>query len=363
MSSIDHIFELRRQLHAHPDVSGQESFAHDLIVCELQRLQPTMLYDHVGGFGVVAYFAANQGNGEGTLAFRADIDALPIGHRCGHDGHTAILLHFAQMLAAMPRHRDVVLIFQPEEETGYGARKIVESGLLQRHQVRAVFGLHNLPGFPMGTVVLNRGTFAAASTGVVYHLEGRPTHASTPEKGINPGLAVADLIHCFQQFNSGDIVDASFRQSTLICCRIGEEAFGTSAGEGSVMFTLRAYTNKAMDQLLADADAAAQDAAKRYGLQLRRSLRDPFSATENDPVLVDRMRELFLQDGIEPQMVDRPFRWSEDFAEYQRHFRGAFFGVGSGENQPELHHPDYVFPDALIEPAARCFLNCLNITL
>lgn len=359
MRSLEYYNTIRQQLHEHPDVSGCEQFAHDLVVRELQRLNPDELYNHVGGFGVVAFWKSAVSEAK-TLAFRADIDALPIGHRCGHDGHATILLRFAEMVAETPhRPYHILLIFQPEEETGLGAQKIVKSGILQRHNVQAIFGLHNLPGFPLGTVVLNPGTFAAASTGVIYRLQGRETHASTPEKGVNPGMAIAEIIQRFHSLTTVTETLEGFRQSTLICSRIGEEAFGTSAGSGEVMFTLRAYTNTAMSQLVEQADAIVEEVAQREHLQLQRAEREPFRATENDAQLVERLHELF---SVYCPVVysSRPFRWSEDFADYLLHFRGAFFGIGSGEQHPELHHPDYHFPDALIEPASHCFELIMN---
>lgn len=352
--------EIRRTLHSNPGISGNEQYAHDLIVQELGNLSPTELYDHVGGYGVVAYWKSAVESNK-TLAFRADIDALPSGHRCGHDGHTAIMLRFAEIVAKnknMPYN--ILLVFQPEEETGKGAKKIVASGLMQKHQVKAVFGMHNIPGYPKGSVLLNQNTFAAASCGVMYMLHGRQTHASTPEKGLNPGLAVAEIISKFSKLNKSSWKELKdFRQTTLICCRVGEEAFGTSAGDGEVMFTLRTLTNDGMLDLMSLADKITIDAAQRYGLELQKRVREPFRATENNPELVGQLAS-FMGSEFSVVNLTKPFRWSEDFAEYLRFFPGAFFGVGSGEKQPELHHPSFIFPDEIIEPAAHCFELIMN---
>lgn len=350
------IIELRKILHKHPDVSGCEMFAHDLIVDELRRLSPTALHDHVGGYGVVAYWQSPDPDAK-CIAFRADIDALPTGHRCGHDGHTAILLQFARRLSCSDLRYSVLLIFQPEEETGKGAKKIVKSGLMQKYNVAAVFGLHNLPGFPEGRVVLNRHTFAAASCGVHYMLHGRSTHASTPELGVNPGLAVAEIINYFNTLNVAS--PANFKQSTLVCCRVGEEAFGTSAGDGEVMFTLRAFTNATMVELMEQADRFVIKCAASHGLELSKRMREPFGATENVPELVDQLCEIF-KGSYDVELMSKPFRWSEDFAEYLKEFPGAFFGVGSGKNHVELHHPDYDFPDGIIDTAVGCFESILK---
>ncbi len=359
MKTEDYYSTIRQQLHDHPDVSGCERYAHDLVMRELQQLSPDECYDHVGGYGVVAYWRSKYPDAK-TIAFRADMDALPIGHRCGHDGHTTIMLRFAERVASCSERRyNILIIFQPEEETGLGAQKILDSGLLQRHDVQAVFGLHNLPGVPLGTVVLNPGTFAAASTGVIYKLQGRETHASTPEKGLNPGLAIAEIIQRFDKLSNHSESLSEFRQSTLICSRVGEPAFGTSAGAGEVMFTLRAYTNATMTELEGTADAIVEEVAKREHLQLRMERREPFRAVENTPALVEQTASLF-ESYMPIVMTTTPFRWSEDFADYLRLFPGVFFGIGCGLNHAELHHPDYEFPDALTVPASHCFELIMN---
>lgn len=350
--------DIRHELHSHPGISGDEHFAHDLIVRELEACHPDKVYTHVGGFGVVAVWGTEMSRP--TYAVRGDIDALPIGHCCGHDGHTAILIQLARQIAqyGRPQDRNFILIFQPEEETGMGAQKILGAGILQQYNIRAIFGLHNLPGYPLGTVVLNRRTFAAASTGVVYRLTGRNTHASTPEKGINPGLAVAEIIQQFESLNNGNTNDIEcFRQSTLICVHLGDEAFGTSAGYAEVMFTLRAFTNDAMEHLLATANNIVAASASRHHLTLETSLCEPFRATENKSDWVEYIEE---NCGFRTTYTLTPFRWSEDFADYLRAFPGAFFGIGSGEKHVELHHPDYDFPDSLIAPAAQVFFNIIT---
>lgn len=367
---MEDIKEIRHKLHAHPGLSGEESYAHDLVVEALRKCRPTEVYDHVGGYGVVAVWGNNRSMP--TLVFRGDIDALPIheqtelpyrsevpyvSHKCGHDGHTAIMLRLSQLLGEHfeQLNYNVIVVFQPEEETGLGSQKILDSGILQQYNVKGVFGMHNLPGYHEGTVVLNYHTFAAASTGVVYSLVGRQTHASTPEKGVNPGLAVAEIVQRMDQLNGKKNAGPdTFQQSTLICVRVGEEAFGTSAGEAQVMFTLRTFSNERMSQLMDKAHGIVQEVAAKHSLAVSYELRDPFHATENDSMLTEQLEELFCEDHRVVTAIT-PFRWSEDFANYLIRFPGAMFGVGAGEKHAELHHPDYDFPDEIIEPTAQMF--------
>ena len=367
--------EIRRTLHEHPQTAGNEQFAHDMIVKHLQGLHPTKVYTHVGGYGVIAVWETKDSSNQAikhssipTIAFRADTDALPIGHRCGHDGHTTILLRLAELIDANVstyQRINILLLWQPAEETGTGSRAVLESGILQQYNIQAFYGLHNMPGYPLGTVVLCPRTFAAASTGVVYHLDGRETHASTPEMGVNPGLAVAEIINRFSGFNEHSLNQSSiqtFKQSTLICVRIGQPAFGTSAGHGEVMFTLRAFTNDEMELLLADANNTVADIAGRYGLTVSRSLVEPFHATENNGDCVEAIEKAAEDMPLRVRYQMEPNRWSEDFAEYLLEFKGAMFGIGSGENHAELHHPSYNFPDELVEPAAQLFFRLITWT-
>ena len=342
--------EIRHELHAHPGISGDEHFAHDLIVRELATCHPDKVYTHVGGFGVIAVWGTELSHP--AIAIRGDIDALPSGHRCGHDGHTAILLQTAQWLGKKKptAGHTVILIFQPEEETGTGAQKILDSGILQQYNIQRIYGYHNLPGFPLGTVVLNLRTFAAASTGIIYRLKGRSTHASTPE-----------IIQAFNRLNNHNETDLDhFRQSTLICVQLGQEAFGTSAGEADIMFTLRAFSNTVMEQLLAEANSIVADIAALHKLDVTHTLRDPFPATENRSDIVETIEQ---HCNCRYRHLLTPFRWSEDFAHYLQVFPGAMFGIGSGEKQPELHHPAYNFPDALIEPAAQVLINLIKLKI
>lgn len=388
------ITDIRHYLHQHPELSGCEQATHNFIVEQLRTCVPAKIYQHAGAMpnepsnGVVAIWGTNSQ--APVIAFRADIDALPINetnnipycsqrhnvaHKCGHDGHTTILLRLAQLLANTAlTDRRIALIFQPEEETGKGAKKILHA--LKALPIQAIFGIHNLPGFPLGQPVLIRHTFAAASSGFRVHLQGRQTHASTPEKGINPGLAVAELVKRFDAFNMFSNLDgatdtlelAKFQQSTLIYIEAGEEAYGTSAGEAVLAFTLRAFTNDTMQHLLPQAASIVRDVASKYLLNYSIELREPFNATENVPEIVDALERHIdkraLQCGAQSALIkDSPFRWSEDFADYLMQYSGALFGIGSGTNHIELHHPDYDFPDDIIESTAQLFFSMVQAPL
>lgn len=353
--------QLRHLLHAHPQTAGNESFAHDTIVEHLMTLHPNRMETHVGGYGVVAVWGHDPTRD--TIALRADIDALPIGHRCGHDGHTTILLRTAGIIDSQRdslRH-NVLLVWQPAEETGTGAQAILDSGILQQYHIRAIYGLHNLPGYAAGNVVLCRHTFAAASTGIAYRLQGRPTHASTPELGINPGVAIAEIVRRFDSINANP--QAAAPMATLICIRLGSPAFGTSAGDAEIMYTLRAFDNASMQRLVDETNAIVDQIAVQHGLTLSRTMHEPFRATENTPTLSDHIGTVAQRLGLTVVHRPEPFRWSEDFAHYLALFPGAMFGIGAGTGHPELHHPDYDFPDGITVPASDLFVALATDTI
>ena len=372
---MENILQIRHSLHQNAGLSGDESFAHDCIEKYLRSLKPEILETHVGGYGIIAEFKGEKAGK--TVAFRADTDALPIdekeectagysskisgvGHKCGHDGHTAILLDFAARIAAeRPKSGNVVLLFQPEEETGKGAAKLLASGLLEKLRVDAVFGLHNLPGVPLGQVAVKYGTFAAASCGMTIKLHGVEAHAAYPADGINPGNAVAEIIGLVDNVNSANMYNPAnpdkFKQITLICVRLGQPAFGTSAGEAEVMLTLRAYSNQDMEQLLSDTEARISEISGRNRLKVEISYCEKFHALENRDEFVDIISRAATQENLSLMELDEPRRWSEDFADYLLKLPGAFFGLGAGSEHLPLHHPDYDFPDELIETGGRLF--------
>ncbi len=368
---------IRHYLHQHPEISGMEKNTHDFIVKTLKSYNADSIFERVGGYGVIATFKGiNKGY---NIAFRADIDALPIhetldveyksvneniSHKCGHDGHTAILLRFAEKLSVSHDFcGNIILIFQPEEETGYGAGNIIRSEILTKLSVDYIFGIHNLPGYPENAIVVKNNTFAAASCGMIVDIEGRQTHAAHPEKGINPAVAVAEIIIALDDINKPPQSPYNinkFQQATLIYTKIGEIAFGTSAGQAQLMTTLRAFSNANMRQLRKYVINLIEDICKRHSLTLKYSFTDEFNAVENDNSCVDIIRKVASDNNITIIELEEPFRWSEDFSNYLIGIKGAFFGIGSGIDCCELHNPNYDFPDSIIDNTVDFFVKIVE---
>ncbi|MBQ9639489.1 MAG: amidohydrolase [Bacteroidales bacterium] len=380
MRDLASAIALRHDLHAHAQLSGMELYAHDCILKWLAPLCPTKVFSHVGGHSVVAVWGMEPSLP--TILFRADTDALPIeesadfsycsrtpgvSHKCGHDGHSAALLAFAHELFATdhPSWLDftrcnIVLVFQGEEETGQGSRKLLEEQVLQVYNIQVCYAVHNVPGYPMGQIVCAEPTFAAASCGIGVALRGRTTHASTPELGKNPAAAMAQLTMELMRWNdSAQGIDA-FRLITPVFLHMGERAFGTSPGDASVGYTLRTYSNRSMETLFGAAQQTVQRIATEQGLLYEITQAEAFRATEVSPTWLQRLRRVCGAEGWDVCMREKPFRWSEDFANYLQLYPGVMVGVGAGATHVELHHPDYDFPDELLMVIVNLYVGLLR---
>lgn len=372
-AQVRQLISLRQALHANPELSGCEEQTASRIVDFIGQFSPNSIIRGVGGHGVAAIW---QGQAKGdTILIRAELDALPIhetntfdhksavegvSHKCGHDGHMTILCGLAMMLdqAPLPRGK-VVLLFQPSEETGQGAQAIVNDPEFKKLRPNYAFALHNLPRFEIGDVLCKKGSFCAASTGLKITLTGKTAHASQPETGINPALATARLIYCLNR-----ILDANeFTNKTLITLthtKIGEQSFGVSAGEAEIWLTLRAFEKHDFDLLTSLVEKEATDVAEKHGLQISLSHHESFEVTQNDPVGYEIVKNAATKQGISFTEMTAPNPWSEDFGLFLKSAKGAMFGLGSGTDTPDLHNPDYDFPDELIETGVKMFWEIIK---
>lgn len=349
--------KLRQRLHEIPERSMQERKTKETLMQYLQDKTDLEIVDRGAWF--YAWKKADLTDKlQPPIAFRADMDAVSldgktVGHFCGHDGHSAILAELAVRLNGKKLSRDVYLIFQPGEETGEGGK--ICCSLICEKGISEIYGLHNIPGYAKETVLLRRGTFACASTGLRIRMTGSPTHAAYPENGKNPSETLARLIleveELTRQFQSqGKIV-----RMTVIGVLIGSNSYGMSASEGEVRFTVRAEKEVEFESYLKEIRKSAQEMAEkgRFALELEEIER--FPATENHEKSVEKIKEAAGKLGLKTQELSEPMRWSEDFGYYLRECDGAFFGIGDGEDHPQLHTAEYEFPDEIIESAAKVF--------
>lgn len=369
-ADIVELTEWRRELHRFPEVSGEEQATAARVVAALGGTRPDQVVTGLGGHGVAAVF---NGAAPGpTVLFRCELDALPIdelgqptwrstvpfkGHMCGHDGHMAILMAMARLLGRRrPATGRVILMFQPAEENGSGAAAVLGDPRFAALTPDWAFALHNMPGLTLGHATLRAGTMMCASQGMLVRLQGKTSHASMPETGISPVHAVARLIPQLLALGPGGALGPDFRMVTITHSRIGEPAFGISPGNGELWVKLRTREDGRMAALRAAAESMVHEEAARDGLGVSFETHDDFSATVNDGQAITRLMAALDALNMPYSDDNLPLRGSEDFGRFGvGDTRMAMMFLGSGEKHPQLHNPDYDFPDALIPLGGRLF--------
>ena len=361
-SVLEKVIALRHELHAHPELSGRETWTKTRLMDFLRENTKLPLVDRGAWF----YAVYKSGSRRPAIAFRADFDAiavdesipLPYGsrfpgvaHKCGHDGHSAVLAALAMEVDASGADRDVYFIFQHAEENAAGARECAP--LIDEMRIAEIYGFHNMPGYPRGTVALRKGTMNCASAGMVVHFAGTPAHASLPETGRNPALAVADLVRLVPELvrpgrNRGLVL------CTVIQIDVGEPAFGVAASEGRLLLTCRGHYEEELDSLVKTIEIEAGRLAERDGLAVDFAYHDVYPATVNSEAAVERITAVCRELGVPVLEMDEPMRSSEDIGHFFKRAPGALFLLGAGD-RPPIHTAGYDFLDALIEPATAIF--------
>lgn len=366
----DTFYQIRRELHQHPELSGHEARTARFVEDKLQAFHPTKVIRHVGGHGLlVEYFFSEDGP---TVLFRADMDAVAVqepddiphhsqtpgvAHKCGHDGHTTILLRFARMLSERPLPKGrVLLLFQPAEENGSGSKAVLDTKVLDYYKIDKAFALHNIPGYPASAVLCKEDSFTCAVVSVSITLTGKTSHAAEPQKGISPIPATLNIVDELLRWNNTDIQSDDYFLSTIVEIHVGEEAYGVSAGNSVIRATLRAKTDKLLHQHAQQLkELVATECKRTPDLQHEMEWLEPFSANENDPQSVGMIKNAALRNNLPYIELQTPFSWGEDFGLFTQQYKGAIFGLGSGENCAPLHSPQYDFPDEVIETGATLF--------
>jgi len=368
--NVEHLVKLRHFIHSHPELSSHETSTAQLIRDFLTPLSPNRIITNLGGNGIAAVFKGDQPGK--SILLRCDMDALPIqetnkleyrsknsgvSHKCGHDGHMVILLGIAEILqhAAIPEG-DVILLFQPAEETGAGALNVLKDPGFGSIRPDSVYALHNLPGFKSSSVIIKDEVFASASVGMEIKLFGKTSHAGEPERGINPANAVSRIIQSFSHLSG--VQENSF--ITIVHIHLGEIAYGTSAGYAEVRATVRTHRNSEMKVLAADARKKVLEIGEENNLRVEMKMLEDFPAAVNHSECTAIVEQSAAEAGVDIIKIEKPFSWSEDFAQFLLRYPGCLFGLGSGRNHPDLHHPDYDFPDAVIPAGIAVYQKILE---
>ncbi|MCP4837617.1 MAG: amidohydrolase [Phycisphaera sp.] len=371
--------EIRRDLHAHPEIAYEEHRTSDVIAAELRDIGIEHATGLAGGTGVLGWI---PGTGdEEAIGLRADIDALPITeetgadwastipgrmHACGHDGHTAILLGTARNLARIAATdglaRPVVLLFQPAEEGGGGGARMVEDGVLDArvapHPVERIYGLHGWPEAPAGTAGTRPGPLLAASDRFEIDLEGEGCHAAWPQTGRDTVVAAAAITTALQTIVSRncDPLDAAVVSVTVL---EAGNTFNVIPQTARIRGTARSLSADVRDRLETRIGEIAAGIATAHGCVATTRYHRGYPVTVNDPDATAIFEGVARSEIGDDQWfpVERPVMGGEDFAYYGEQVPACFFVLGQqrdgGERMPTLHSPKYDFNDGTLETGIR----------
>jgi len=348
------IISWRRHLHRHPELSGQEKETAAM-VAEILGNNGIRHQSGVGGHGVVAWL--DNGRPEPGLAFRADMDALPLTdakdcpyasthqgvmHACGHDGHTAVLLGLATVLAPIAHQlpRPVTLIFQPAEENGRGARAMLAEQVLQNPPTMAIFGFHFFPHLETGSVALSQGPIMAATNHFSLEVSGRSSHACYPEKSIDAIQIAVSLITSINY-----LMTKARNQVDPALISIGTINGGTAsniiADHVQITGTIRTLYPEQRRDLLKKFKQLLEDLAKAYGARISLKIDQVAPELTNDPRLVQHMARLLgnMPEIKELDLASKPVLGGEDFAYFAQQVPGCYLKIGCGNQKKGIIYP------------------------
>jgi amidohydrolase len=368
------IIQLRKELHRHPELSGEEVETAKRIERFIKEHFDTEIITGLGGNGLAAVFSFG-GDGP-VIMIRCELDALPMtesnlfehrslyagaAHKCGHDGHMAIV---AGLILWMKKQTilngKVILLFQPSEENGRGAFAVLNDEKFKKLQPDFVFALHNLPREPLHTILIVKNVFSATVQSVIIHLQGRQSHASEPEKGINPAAAIAEVIQSFSLIENNNGDDKDFTLITPIHIQLGEKSYGISAGTGELHYTLRTWTEDVMNDVTKRITGLIETVCKKNNIQFSVEWLEYFPASVNDAYCNEVIKKAAEYNNYVVKEMPNPLRFGEDFGWFSQRYKTAMFGIGSGVNSPPLHSVDYDFPDEIIETGINMFTGILH---
>ena len=368
----DRLTRWRRHLHAHPALTLREAPTAAFVAERLREMGVEEVVEGVGGHGVVATIRrAGTGGASGrSVGLRADMDALPIQelnpllphrstiagvmHACGHDGHTVALLGAAALLLADSSWSGTVrLVFQPAEEGGGGARSMIADGLFRRFPMERIFGWHNWPGLPAGTVAVHERAVMAAAARFQIAFEGHAGHAALPHLTRDPMLGAG---HCIVALQSIVARNLDPLESGVISVTMAEagEAQNQVPRRAVLKGTMRWLSDAAGEALEGGMRRVAAGIAAAFGLEAEVEIRRGVPVTANHPA----ERELAAAAAASVTALRRdlaPAMTGEDFAWFLQEVPGAFVWIGNGpaEGGRELHSPHYDFNDEILPVASR----------
>jgi len=362
--------QIRHYLHKHPELSGVE-VETALFISETIKSSLGFEPISVGQTGVLVALDSEI-PGPITL-FRGDIDALPIhesleiahqstnkriSHKCGHDGHTTIMLGLLDSFAKHPIQKGkVMVLFQPAEENGTGAQLVLDDDVFSAHDFEYAFALHNIPGEKLGSILYKTGSFTHSVLSCAINLKGTESHAASPGLGNSPSGFIADLIQYANQFNKEEQKTNSSKVITVVFCKLGEQNYGIAPANGEIHLTIRASDQPRLDAMKERLLEEIKRINSRYQLEINVEWLEAFHANINHQDAVEILKEVIAENQLMSQELKESYRWGEDFGLISSKAKGCMFGVGAGEDLPPLHHPSYDFPDDLLIPCVDIFFK------
>ncbi len=364
MSEIEFVTQHRRYLHQHPELSLEEFETTRYLEQFLIGLE--VPYEKPLETGIIAYL---EGNSAHTIAYRADIDALPIHeendvayrsetdnkmHACGHDGHTTALMLFVKRCkklfdeGKLPHH--VVFIFQPAEESGGGANLLIKSHALDKFQIDAIYGVHVMPFVEEGAVVIRDHEITASATEYRFFIEGESSHVANKEQGKSAGEA---LQHILTQVSQIQQYHLNGLQRNIV--HIGHfhagEAINTVPSKGYLEGTIRTYDMDDLSAIQKQMQKIVQSAHTLFDVSCEVKFAEGYPPTVNDPALKKYVVESLNYHQMTVIENERPYLFGEDFSFYRQIAPAYFVFVGtrndekhfvSGLHTPQLNFDEHV---------------------
>lgn len=370
---VEELRQMRRDLHKIPELGLKEYKTSAYIREKLEGFGITELETWLET-GVVAVIRG-KGKKE-AVAFRADMDALPVTeqtgcdftsehvgcmHACGHDGHVTVLLGFAKYLQEHKDEleNDVVLIFQPAEEGPGGAQLLVDAGLFEKHPVRCIIGCHIFPQVPQGKVACRKGAMMARNGEVDVHVYGESAHGAQPQLGHDAVLAAGAVITGLHTILSRNVSPLDSGVLTFGAIH-GGEACNIIAKEVKLEGTMRAFSDEAYETMTKRVQEVASGIAAGYGCKGEAVFRHMYRVVDNDPKLVELLQEV-AGDAYEETP---PYMLAEDFSLYLQKVPGMFFFLGSGNEEKgyihSLHSAQFQFDEEILALGVETYAKLLK---
>ncbi|MFX3619531.1 MAG: amidohydrolase [Sporolactobacillus sp.] len=356
----------RRQLHAYPELAFEEFETTRSLKKWLTEASVELL-DLPLETGVLAVIRGNKPGP--VIALRTDIDALPIQeetdlpfastlpgkmHACGHDFHAASILGATLLLNERKDELEgtVKIIFQPAEENGNGALRVLGTGVLD--DVEAIFGMHDMPHLPTGTIGIKGGALMAGVDKFTIDVEGIGTHAAAPEKGIDAILVSSHIVTALQSIVSRNLSPLANTVISVTRLEAGN-TWNVLPQTAQMEGTVRTFQETVRDGIPAKMDRVVRGVAQALGAKAELHYTKLGPSLQNDSKLADMAVETAKRSGLNV-IVPEPSSAGEDFAEYLKKIPGAFFFMGVS-GTAGLHHPDLIIDEKAILPSARFFAN------